>query len=672
MRKYRDMPIVAKISIAQGLVIVSLLGILIVFITINTQRVLEKKSLEDLQDKTFLVVEMIRAYDTAFKQGVESIGKIFDSYFDRRIYLEPDHTIMVNGVITPLLLHGETVINGSYNIVDQFTKLTGAVATIFARSGNNFVRVSTSLTKEDGSRAVGTMLSQNHPGYSYLINGKQYVGKAFLFGKEHMTHYQPIFDNGQVVGVLFVGMDISSGIQEIRKTIHSIKVGDTGYAYVIDADNGPDRGKLIVHPASEGENILDTRDSNGREFIKEMLDKGTGHIVYPWLNRALGETTSRDKIVVFDVYKPWNWLVGTGGYFDEINRDCLALRNLLIGSSFLLMLVMLAFLYVLIRQSIGEKLHNILLVVQRLAHGDLMVRLNDKSKDEMGRLSQAIDKMADDLSTVVLEVRNGSEAVTSMAQHVAATAASLSQGTNEQASSVEETSANLEQMSSSILQNAENSRQMEDMANIGASDARKNGEVVMQTLKAMATITEKISIIEQIAYQTNMLALNAAIEAARAGAHGKGFAVVAAEVKKLAEQSRSAAQDINQMADNSLNIADQSSRMLKELIPKIEKTAELVQEVAAASKEQSSGVNLITSAMSQISSVTQNNASGAEELTSISEELSSQAVSLQKLVGFFRIVKDDYRKFSGKRTTINEMRDTALTANILAFNRTNN
>jgi methyl-accepting chemotaxis protein len=195
-------------------------------------------------------------------------------------------------------------------------------------------------------------------------------------------------------------------------------------------------------------------------------------------------------------------------------------------------------------------------------------------------------------------------------------------------------------MSASITQNAENSRQMEQMALKGVKDAEESGKAVKETLAAMQVIAEKISIVEDIAYQTNLLALNAAIEAARAGEHGRGFAVVATEVRKLAERSQTAAKEIGGLSGTSVKVAERAGAALAELVPAIKKTAELVQEVAAASREQAAGVTQVNKAITQVDQVTQRNASAAEELSSTAEEMASQTEALQQLMAFFRVAAE--------------------------------
>ena len=275
-------------------------------------------------------------------------------------------------------------------------------------------------------------------------------------------------------------------------------------------------------------------------------------------------------------------------------------------------------------------------IASKIAEGDLTVDVPVKEGDT-GSLMLAMKTMTDKLSAIVGEVRSAADGIASASEQVSSTAQSLSQATNEQAASVEETSASVEQMSASINQNTENAKVTEGISAKAAADANEGGSAVLQTVAAMKSIANKISIIDDIAYQTNLLALNAAIEAARAGEHGKGFAVVAAEVRKLAERSQVAAQEIGELAESSVGTAEKAGKLLEEMVPNISKTSDLVQEITAASQEQSSGASQINVAMNQMSQITQQNASGSEELAATAEEMSGQAEQLQELIGFFSI-----------------------------------
>jgi methyl-accepting chemotaxis protein len=275
-------------------------------------------------------------------------------------------------------------------------------------------------------------------------------------------------------------------------------------------------------------------------------------------------------------------------------------------------------------------------IVRQVAEGDLTADVQLKAGDTRSLL-YAMKTMIEKLSQVVQEVNNGAESLASASEEVSATAQALSQAASEQAAGTEETSASVEQMTASISQNTENAKVTDGIASKAALEASEGGEAVKSTVAAMQQIAKKISIIDDIAYQTNLLALNAAIEAARAGEHGKGFAVVAAEVRKLAERSQVAAQEIEQVASSSVQLAERAGSLLDSMVPNIRRTSNLVQEITAASEEQSAGVGQINSAVTQLSQTTQQNASSSEELAATAEEMSGQAEQLQQTMSFFKL-----------------------------------
>jgi len=275
-------------------------------------------------------------------------------------------------------------------------------------------------------------------------------------------------------------------------------------------------------------------------------------------------------------------------------------------------------------------------VVKRIAEGDLSVEVSVLPGDKSSMMV-SIQEMVARLSEIIGRVRDNAGTLVGAAEQLSATAQTLSQGASEQAASVEETSASMEEMSASIAQNNENSKVTGDIATKSAKEAVDGGQAVGETVSAMKQIAQKIAIIDDIAYQTNLLALNAAIEAGRAGEHGKGFAVVAAEVRKLAERSQVAAEEISRLASGSVGLAEKAGGLLETIVPSIQKTADLVQEIAAASAEQNSGVGQINGALTQITQAVQQNAAASEELASTSEEVNAQAQELQNTMEFFRL-----------------------------------
>ncbi|RTM04793.1 MAG: methyl-accepting chemotaxis protein [Bradyrhizobiaceae bacterium] len=278
-----------------------------------------------------------------------------------------------------------------------------------------------------------------------------------------------------------------------------------------------------------------------------------------------------------------------------------------------------------------------------VAEGDLNQTIPSASNDEIGDLVRSLNTMVEKLRQIVAEALTAAQNVSAGSQELSASAEQLSQGATEQASSAEEASSSMEEMASNVKQNADNANQTEKIATQSSKDAEASGVAVGRAVEAMQTIAEKITIVQEIARQTDLLALNAAVEAARAGEHGKGFAVVASEVRKLAERSQAAAADIGTLSTESVKVAQEAGQMLSKLVPDIKKTAELVQEITAACREQDVGSAQINQAIQQLDKVGQQNASASEQVSSTSEELASQAEQLQSTISFFRI-EDGARK----------------------------
>lgn len=272
-----------------------------------------------------------------------------------------------------------------------------------------------------------------------------------------------------------------------------------------------------------------------------------------------------------------------------------------------------------------------------VAKGDLTADIAANSNDELGDLMSALGEMVTNLRAVVNDATHSSVAVSSGSQQLAASSEQLSQGATEQAAAAEEASSSMEQMAANIKQTAENAGQTERIAKDSFKAAQESGDAVIKTVRAMQSIASKISVVQEIARQTDLLALNAAVEAARAGEHGKGFAVVASEVRKLAERSQRAASEISTLSSETVGVAQAAGEMLTRLVPDIRKTSELVEEISAACREQNIGSDQINTAIQQLDKVIQQNAAASEQMSATAEELSTQADQLQQMIGFFRL-----------------------------------
>ncbi len=434
-----------------------------------------------------------------------------------------------------------------------------------------------------------------------------------------------------------VGIQIDLG--KLSQIALSMKSGHTGYGWIADKD-----GLIIAHPNKDVAMSLRLSESDAKGY-KGLADLGRR---FQAEESGLGHYSTPDgrDVTTFFVKVPNSpgWVLALSQETREIRQTATELIQVL-AVTVVVALVLSILISVLVARSVAKPVDHVRVSVEHVAQGELgKARLvSDYSRkvlergDEVGAIAVAINDMIEALVRIATDIRQASGQVSTGSQELSSTAQGLSQGATEQAASVEELSASVEELASTIRQNAENTSQADSLAQRVARNAEDSGKAVAKTSDSMGEIASRISIIEEIARQTNLLALNAAIEAARAGDAGKGFAVVASEVRKLAERSQKAAQEINGLSRDSVSVAQEAGKLLAELVPDIKKTADLIQEISAASNEQSSGAEQIAKGITQMDMVVQQNASASEELAGTSEELASQAELMADTVSFFKL-----------------------------------
>jgi methyl-accepting chemotaxis protein len=635
---------------------VAVAGVLLV-VSLIVGTLLKRSATEQVQtwvgDKAASLIDAMQAMDdVAAKQIQRSFGSFRQDF-------GPSFTL---DEATGDLRDWGPKLNGNFTQVDKFAAVNGGVATVFAAKGDDFERITTSLKNEKGERAMGTMLGKSHPAYPLITAGKSFTGRALLFGRAYMTHYEPIkSDAGKIIGILFVGFDLDAFETAMDRMAGSAKFFQHGGTYIVAMPKDPAKAQLAAHPTAKGKLLASVAPG----FEKLLAEQKDNAVVLDDVPDVLGNGMSDNFAVARKSDKTGYWVVAqvSRGEAQAAGRATLwffwgALALTAAGLGFGLMWMM--------RRWVAQPLASLQKAVGAIAEGDLSQSVSSNRNDEIGSLIQDTERMRQRLATTIGTVRNSVDSIGTASTEIATGNLDLSQRTEQTASNLQNAASSMSELTGTVRQTADSARTANQLVQSAVSAATRGGEVVGQVVTTMdeinaasKKISDIIGTIDGIAFQTNILALNAAVEAARAGEQGRGFAVVAGEVRSLAGRSAEAAKEIKALIGNSVERVENGAKLVQtagttmgEIVSSVQRVQDIIGEISSAATEQSEGIASVNTSVVQLDQMTQQNAALVEESAAAAESLKEQAQRLVEAVAVFRVAGGESHRAPAPRPAL--------------------
>ena len=652
--------ILVKVSATIAVVLAVCMTCFVFFISHVLEREIKDGVVTTVKQDVALAMDTVELFDRDNVNSTETLLSVFKEIAGK---ISSDNKMSKTGNYEALELVSQSgVLNNNYDIIDKFSRASkGGVSTIFAKSGDSFLRVSTSITQPDGNKAVGTLLDKSSPVFKSVMNKDRYVGVVKLFGHNYMSIYEPIINGNDVIGILYVGYDFTEGLEDLQKTMAQMKLGEHGYFSIFNTKTN----KFEIHPTQAGKEL----SSDVKAAMEKIAKQKEGV--------ELANTGGIERIVAFEPFDKLNWIVlGSAVTDDFLTPQKVVSKNFIIASIIVTLLLIIVSIF-LLKKLVANPIDRLGANLNAIT-SDFTLKIPIYGKDEIAKISNDINNFIERIRVLISDTKNLSSENSSVANELSSTSLQTGKRVEESTQIVEETNQRCKSMQEAMkeslsiaqagkddLQKASThiktatdairalSSQIIDSANVENQMAGK----IEQLSRDAEQVKSVLVVINDIADQTNLLALNAAIEAARAGEHGRGFAVVADEVRQLAERTQKSLTEINatinvivQAINDSSEQMGINSKQIQELThvaSDVEKTindmsATMNNAIAMSDKTMQDyiatgkNVNEIMDGISEINQISSENARSVEEIASAAEHLNKMTDALNTKLSVFR------------------------------------